>query len=509
MHDVQLRAALISVFHKTGLEPLLRSLHTQGVALYSTGGTADYIRGLGLPVTDISDVTGFPSILDGRVKTLHPKVFGGILAIRGNATHEAELAQHALPTFDLVLVDLYPFEDTVRATTEAQQIIEKIDIGGIALIRAAAKNHRDVWIIPSAKYYSDALQTLEAGKGSTTLAQRRRYAAHAFEVSSSYDRAIMEWSLMQSAADSGQPLLPGTPLRYGENPHQAGAYVGNLELVFEKLGGKELSYNNLLDVDGALRLVAEFMQEKPTCAIIKHTNPCGVATRKTAFAAWQAALAADPTSAFGGIIAFNTEVGADVAQALNDIFFEVVLAPAFTDEALTVLRKKQNRIILKLKEKPILSSLLYRTALNGLLVQQSDEAPTDGQNYKYVTPRQATPAELADAIMAEKLVKHLKSNAIVLVKNSQMIGAGQGQTSRVDAVLHALAKARAHGHDPKGSVLASDAFFPFPDSVELAHEAGIGIIVQPGGSVKDEEVTKAATANGQCMIFTGLRHFRH
>jgi phosphoribosylaminoimidazolecarboxamide formyltransferase/IMP cyclohydrolase len=517
--DIRLRTALLSVFNKNGLDVLVKTLHDRGVALYSTGGTADFIRSLNLPVTDISDVTGFPSILDGRVKTLHPKVFGGILAVRDNPTHQAEMKQHNLPTFDMVLVDLYPFEDTLRQTKDADKIIEKIDIGGIALIRAAAKNFKDVWVVPSVRHYAEALEIVKGGNGATTLAQRARFAARAFEVSNRYDNAIQHW--LQSQADPAN--VAGQHLRYGENPHQPGAFQGDMDALFDKLWGKELSYNNLLDVDAALRLIQEFGERasvaaahvgigylvEPTCAIIKHNNPCGVATRSTALEAWQAALAGDPTSAFGGIIAFNTEVDVLTARAINDIFFEVILAPDYDDDAMAVLKEKKNRIILHLKDDAWLPEVLERSALNGRLVQKEDNTLVAGQNYKMVTKKDPTPAETVDAVFAEKVCKHLKSNAIAIVKNRQLIGAGQGQTSRVDAVRQALEKAGMHGFDVAGAVLASDAFFPFADNVALAAAAGIRVVVQPGGSVRDEEVIRAAEAAGLSMIFTGIRHFRH
>lgn len=517
--DIRLRTALLSVYNKNGVDALVKTLHDRGVALYSTGGTADFIRSLNLPVTDVSDVTGFPSILDGRVKTLHPKVFGGILAVRDNTTHQQELKQHNLPTFDLVLVDLYPFEDTVRQTKEAAKIIEKIDIGGIALIRAAAKNYHDVWVVPSVQHYAEALEIVTTGNGTTTLAQRARFAARAFEVSNRYDNAIQHW--LQSQANPA--VVSGMPLRYGENPHQAGSFQGNLDALFDKLWGKELSYNNLLDVDAALRLMHEFGNHaamaaahvgigyvvEPTCAIVKHNNPCGIATRGSALEAWQAALAGDPLSAFGGIIAFNTEVDVLTARAINDIFFEVIIAPDYDDDALAVLKEKKNRIILHLKDEAALPSVLERTALNGRLVQQEDNTLIAGQNYKVVTKKDPTPAETADVVFAEKVCKHLKSNAIAVVKNRQLIGTGQGQTSRVDAVRQALEKAHSRGFDTQGAVMASDAFFPFQDSVAIAAEAGIKVVLQPGGSVRDAEVISTAEVAGISMIFSGIRHFRH
>lgn len=505
-----LRNALISVFYKDGLEPILRRLHEEGVALYSTGGTRTFIESLGMPVFAVEDLTSYPSILDGRVKTLHPKVFGGILA-RREPGHLAELAQWDIPEMDLVMVDLYPFEETIRQTTDEGAIIEKIDIGGVSLIRAAAKNYRDVTIIPAREAWSEFLHLLEIQGARTTLQDRRRFADMAFRVTAGYDLAISQWF-----GGAGLPedqfrvqAGPGRPLRYGENPHQQGRYFGPLEQVVRQLHGKELSYNNLLDLEAALLLISEFREEDPTTVIIKHTNACGVATRPTLAASWAAALAGDPVSAFGGIIAMNRPVDVEVARSVDEIFYEVMLAPAFRQEALEILRARKNRIIATFPSDWQPAPHQFRSLLGGVLVQDYDAVRETGADLRVVTRRAPSAEEVADLCFANTCVKHLKSNGIALVRDRQLLGMGCGQTSRVDALRQAIAKARHFGFDLQGAVMASDAFFPFPDCVEIAHEAGIRAVIHPGGSIKDQESIDFCDAHDQAMVLTGNRHFRH
>lgn len=497
MQDVRIKTALVSAFDKTGLEPIILKLNALGVRLYATGGTSDFIRSLDVMVEDLSEVTGFPSILDGRVKTLHPSIFGGILARREVPHHSAELEQHGIHTFDLVIVDLYPFEQTVASGAEEQDIIEKIDIGGISLIRAAAKNFAHVLCVPAAQHYSALLHLLEVGEGTTTLAQRRQFAHYGFAVSSHYDTAISTWF----AGDESV-----TPLRYGENPHQPATFRGNLAEVFTQHAGKELSYNNLLDVDAALRLIGEFSDT--ACVIIKHTNPCGLALRPTVIEAWDAALAGDPVSAFGGILALNRPVDLETARHIHQHFFEVLLAPGFGPGVLELLSEKKNRILLQ-THATALPQRVVRSAVNGVLEQDYDSLTPDTATWQVPTTRKPTEEETQDALLAEIAAKHLKSNAIALVKAGMLIGGGMGQTSRVDALKQAIQKARQHGHDPRRAVLASDGFFPFADSAELANAAGIVVLVQPGGSIRDEEVKKYCEKHNMCLVLTGVRHFRH
>lgn len=495
---LQVRSALISVFHKQGLEPLVQQLVKQGVICYSTGGTADYLRGFGATVVDVADLTGYPSILGGRVKTLHPKVHGGILARRAEAQDRAELEKFEIPTIDLVVVDLYPFEATVekflaREASE-EDVIEKIDIGGIALIRGAAKNFDDVVIVPSAASYAHVADLLTT-QGGTTLAQRRALAGVAFGVSSAYDSAINRWFVMDKSR-----------LRYGENPHQQGFFYGDLDATFEKIQGKELSYNNLVDIDGALALVDEFTE--PCYAIIKHTNPCGVATGATHHEAWLRALESDPVSAFGGIIATNGIVTKETAEEINKLFFEVLVAEGYDADALPILQSKKNRILLRRKTKQ-LERATAKSLLNGTLVQDKDTAVLTADQLQPKTSRLPSETEVADALFGDKVVKHLKSNAIAIVKNGQLIGSGVGQTSRIDALKQAIAKAAEKGFSLEGAVLASDAFFPFSDSVAMAHEAGIQVVVEPGGSVRDDDTISYCEENNLCLLFTGIRHFKH
>lgn len=507
MATKKINSALISVFSKEGLEPLVRALHTFNVTLYSTGGTQQYIESLGIPVIAVETLTGYPSILDGRVKTLHPKVFGGILA-RREPDHLQELESYQIPEMDLVIVDLYPFEQTVATTSDERSIIEKIDIGGISLIRAAAKNFKDVAIVPSKNEYAMLLQLLEAKSGATDLEDRQELARRAFLVSSHYDTAIFQYFNRNSTEPAfKQSILQAESLRYGENPHQQATFFGNLDTLLTQLGGKALSYNNLVDVDAAVSLIAEF-QDDPTFVIIKHTNACGVATRSTPLEAWHAALASDPVSAFGGILICNKAIDLDTATAIDEIFYEVLIAPDFDEAAAALLLKKKNRILLKSK----LSTLpvkTFRTLLNGVIQQDADLAMESPSDWKIVTQNAPDAHQTEDLLFALKCVKHLKSNAIALVKNQQLIGMGCGQTSRIDALQQAVDKARRLGFDPAGAVLASDAFFPFADSVEQAYQAGISAIIQPGGSVRDTDSISFCDTHHLPMVFTGVRHFKH
>jgi len=486
--------ALISVFNKEGLEPVIRALNGLGVALFSTGGTQRFIEDLGIPVTAVESLTGYPSILGGRVKTLHPKVFGGILR-RGNEVSDGEeMAQYGIPAFDLVVVDLYPFEETLAGGAGEQDVIEKIDIGGISLIRAAAKNFDDVLVIPSREDYGFLEEVATAGRGMTTREQRRRQAGRAFAVSSRYDGAIRRW------------LEGGRPLRYGENPHQEGVFHGDLSQIFDQLAGKELSYNNLLDIDAAVGLIAEF--DEPTFAVLKHNNCCGAASRPDPVVAWADALAGDPVSAFGGVLVTNVPVNGAVAAEIHKLFFEILIAPAFDADALSVLQARKNRILLRLKETPF-PARLQRTVLNGTLEQDRDARTETAADFRYVTRRRPTPQEEADLLFANKIVKHSKSNAIVLARGGQLLGSGVGHTSRVDALHFAIGKAKRNGLSTEGAVMASDAFFPFPDCVEIAHGAGISAVIQPGGSVKDQDSIDWCDGHGMAMVMTGCRHFRH
>lgn len=503
--DIRIRSALISVYHKEGLEPLIRELITRHVVLYSTGGTAEYLRSLGAEVVEVADLTGYPSILGGRVKTLHPKVHGGILARRGNQIDVAELDTYDIPVIDLVIVDLYPFEATVKSGAEESDIIEKIDIGGIALIRAAAKNFEDVTCIPSQKYYAPLTEILSGQDGQISLAQRKMFAGAAFDTSSHYDAHIFRYLSPESRSlkiSYQDPLV----LRYGENPHQQGYFYGDLSSQFEQLNGKALSYNNLVDIDGALQLVDEFSE--PFFAIIKHTNPCGCAVGTDLLDAWEKALAGDPVSAFGGILACNRVLDSQVAAAVDKLFFEVLIAPDFSEEALTILRQKKNRILLK-RIQPQQPAQMMKGAVNGVLVQDRDSVMLGENDLTIKTTRKPAREEVGDVIFGDTVCKHLKSNAIAIVKNGQLIGSGVGQTSRVDAIRQAIRKAEEMGFALNGAVLASDAFFPFKDSVEIAQKHGIHVIVEPGGSVRDEETINFCENNDMCLIFTGVRHFKH
>jgi len=491
-----IKSALLSVFHKDGLDQLVTSLHKNNVHLYATGGTFDFIQAMNIPVTPVENITGYPSILDGRVKTLHPAVFGGILAIRDNEEHKAQMEKYELPFIDLVVVDLYPFEKTVSSGASEENIIEKIDIGGISLIRGAAKNFNDVVIIPSANDYTTLQKILDHNSATTTLEERKNLALRAFEVSSGYDSAIYSWFSKKQ----------NTVLRYGENPHQQASFLGDLSALFEQLNGKELSYNNLLDVDAAMGLIQEFSE--PTVAIIKHNNACGIASGNDIKNAWDRALAGDPVSAFGGVIAANQPIDKITAEEINKLFFEILIAPGFSTDALELFKLKKNRIILQ--SKPFeFPKTNRRSILNGELIQDRDHHSETEADFKIVTENKPSKQEIADLIFAAKVVKHTKSNAIVLIKNGQLCASGTGQTSRIDALQQATAKANHFGFDLKGAVMASDAFFPFPDCVEIAAAAGITAIVQPGGSVKDQDSVNKCNELKISMVITGFRHFKH
>jgi phosphoribosylaminoimidazolecarboxamide formyltransferase/IMP cyclohydrolase len=507
MSEKKISSALISVFYKDGLDDIVRTLHNLKVKIYSTGGTYSFIHDLGIPAEKVEDLTTYPSILGGRVKTLHPSVFGGILARRDNKEDMEQVAKYKIPEIDLVIVDLYPFEETVRSVNDEDEIIEKIDIGGISLIRAAAKNFNDVLIISGREQYPALLDLLKDKKGFTTLQERRYFAAEAFKTSSNYDTAIFKYFNREAGIRVFRESINiSYPLRYGENPHQKGLFFGDPDQLFEKLHGKEISYNNFLDLESALNLIDEFSEI--TAVIIKHNNACGAASRKNIAEAWKAALACDPVSAYGGVIVTNVTIDEAAATEIDKIFFEIIITPDYTDKALEILKQKKNRIILKRKEQ-VKSLYNFRSLLNGVLWQERDTSIETGKEMKPVTTRLPEPNEIDDLIFANIIVKHSKSNAIVLAKNKQLCASGIGQTSRVDALKQAIEKARSFGFDLKGSVMASDAFFPFADSVEIAHQAGVTAVVQPGGSVRDQETIDYCSANGIAMVFTGIRHFRH
>jgi phosphoribosylaminoimidazolecarboxamide formyltransferase/IMP cyclohydrolase len=502
----QISSALISVYHKDGLDPIVQELHKLGVTIYSTGGTEASIKRLGIPVTSVESLTSYPSILGGRVKTLHPKVFGGILARREMEDDLDQLREYQIPEMDLVIVDLYPFEETVRSGAGDQKIIEKIDIGGISLIRAAAKNYKDVLIVSSMDQYDTLLELLQEGKATTTLETRKEFAAAAFNVSSHYDTEIFKYFDGDSSSALKVSEKQSRKLRYGENPHQQGIFYGNFDELFEQLHGKEISYNNLLDIDAAVGLINEF--EETTFAILKHNNACGLATRPHLKEAWEAALAGDPVSAFGGVLITNRVIDPDTAHEMNKIFFEVVMAPGYDREALEVLKQKKNRIILLQKELKM-SPRIIRTILNGVILQDRDLSTESEKEMNPVTRKKPGQQEMEDLVFANKVVKHTKSNAIVLAKNLQLVASGVGQTSRVDALKQSIEKAIHFEFDLNGAVMASDAFFPFADSVEIAHQAGITAVVQPGGSVRDQDSIDYCNDHGVAMVFTGIRHFKH
>ena len=508
MEDIKkIKRALVSVYYKEGLDLILNKLHTEGVQFISTGGTQQFIESLGIPCEPVEAFTGYPSILGGRVKTLHPKVFGGILTRRDHDADNEQIKRYEIPEIDLVIVDLYPFKETVASGADDAAIIEKIDVGGISLIRAAAKNHKDVVIIASQKQYTPFLYLLEEKGAETTLVERRFFAKEAFAVSSSYDSAIfnyfdgVETSAFRAAADDAYMM------RYGENPHQRGMFFGNFESLFEKLHGKEISYNNLLDIDAAVSLIDEF--NELTFAILKHNNACGIASRDTILEAWKDALACDPISAFGGVLIANNEINTETAEEINKIFFEVIIAPDYTMGALEALMQKKNRIILKHNDSAETSTKQYRSLLNGVLVQDRDRSIQTSDDLENMTKREPSGKEIDDLLFANKIVKHSKSNAITLVKNKQLYASGVGQTSRVDALKQAIEKAGSFNFDLHGSVMASDAFFPFPDCVEIAQAAGITAVIQPGGSVNDKLSVQFCDKHDMTMVKTGTRHFKH
>ena len=502
----RIKTALVSVFHKDGLDEILKKLHSEGVRFISTGGTQAFIESLGLPCQAVEDLTGYPSILGGRVKTLHPKVFGGILCRRELEGDQKQIAEYEIPEIDLVIVDLYPFEETVASGADESAIIEKIDIGGISLIRAAAKNFKDVVIVASKGQYAPLMQLLNEKGAESSIEDRKWFAKEAFAVSSGNDTAIFNYfdngedSYFRCAENDAKVL------RYGENPHQKGLFFGKFDEMFEQLHGKEISYNNLLDIDAAVSLIAEF--DELTFAILKHNNACGLASRPVLVDAWKAALAGDPVSAFGGVLITNGKIDKATAEEMNNLFFEVVIAPGYDADALEILEQKKNRIILVLKENKT-KSLQFRSLLNGVLMQERDLHCEKPEELTQVTKKSVTPEEVEDLLFANKIVKHSKSNAIVLAKGKQLYASGVGQTSRVDSLRHAIEKAKSFDFDLKGCVMASDAFFPFPDCVEIAHKEGIDTVIQPGGSVRDNQTIDYCNENGVAMVTTGIRHFKH
>jgi phosphoribosylaminoimidazolecarboxamide formyltransferase/IMP cyclohydrolase len=502
-----IKSALISVFHKDGLEPIVKKLDELNVTIYSTGGTEKFIKELGINVVPVDEVTSYPSILGGRVKTLHPKVFGGILNRQDNESDVAELAEYNIPQIDLVIVDLYPFEKTVASGAPEQDIVEKIDIGGISLIRASAKNFKDTFTVSSMDQYEEFLSILSENNGETSIGQRKKFAAKSFNISSHYDTAIFNYFNEDEVVYKASEQASKT-LRYGENPHQKGYFFGDLDAMFNKLHGKELSYNNLLDVDAAVNLMNEFKGEDPTFAVLKHNNACGFAQRSTIKQAYVDALAGDPVSAFGGVLIANKEIDLETAEEIHKLFCEVVIAPSYSNEALTTLKGKKNRVILiqKTTELPVQN---VRTALNGLLVQDKDSITDKLEDLSYATDTKPSESELKDLLFASKICKHTKSNTIVFTKDNQLLASGTGQTSRVDALKQAIEKANNFGFDLNGAVMASDAFFPFPDCVEIADNAGIKSVIQPGGSIKDQLSIDYCNANNISMVMTGTRHFKH
>ncbi|HEU4496687.1 MAG TPA: bifunctional phosphoribosylaminoimidazolecarboxamide formyltransferase/IMP cyclohydrolase [Flavobacterium sp.] len=502
-----IKSALISVYSKEGLEPIVRKLHEQGVVFYSTGGTEDFIKNLGIPVVPVEELTSYPSILGGRVKTLHPKIFGGILNRQDHEGDVRQMEEFGIPQIDLVVVDLYPFEKTAASGASEADIIEKIDIGGISLIRAAAKNFKDTAIVASVSQYGPFLDLISSQNGALALEDRRLLAAQAFHVTSHYDTAIFNYFNTDLTVYK-ESIAGGQVLRYGENPHQKGFFFGDFEAMFQKLHGKELSYNNLLDVDAAVSLIAEFRYSEPTFAILKHNNACGVATRSTMREAYLDALAGDPTSAFGGVLIANGKIDADTAREINRLFCEIVIAPGYDETAIEILAEKKNRIILAQND-AALPERQVRTCLNGLLVQDKNSVTDNKEDLKAVTTAPPSSEEIEDLLFASKICKNTKSNTIVLAKNRQLIASGTGQTSRVDALKQAIEKAANFNFSLKGAVMASDAFFPFPDCVEIAHRAGITAVIQPGGSVKDELSINYCNENKVAMVFTGTRHFKH
>lgn len=503
----KINSALISVFHKENLDSIIHILKDLDIKIYSTGGTENYIKDLGAEVFSVEDLTGYPSILGGRVKTLHPKVFGGILARREQGDDKKQLQEYQIPEIDLVIIDLYPFEETVASGADEQSVIEKIDIGGISLIRAAAKNYRDVVIISNNDQYDEFKQLLQKNKGKTTLEERRKFATEAFDISSHYDTAIFKYFNAENQVMSfKESVRKGYTLRYGENPHQRGVFYGDFDKLFDKLHGKEISYNNLLDIDAAVNLMSEYSD--PAFAILKHNNACGIASGNSLLQSWKDALAGDPVSAFGGILVTNVKVDKETAEEINKIFFEVIIAPEFSDDALEVLKQKKKRIIL-LQKSSGSGGHLFRSLLNGVIFQDKDMKVEDETDMETVTIKRPSASETTDLVFANKIVKHSKSNCIVLVKGKQLIASGVGQTSRVDALNQAIAKAGNFKFDLNGAVMASDAFFPFADSVEIAHDSGITAVIQPGGSIRDKDSIEFCDRHNMSMVFTGIRHFKH
>ena len=507
MSKKQISSALISVYDKTGLAPVIHKLNEQGVTFFSTGGTEKFIRDLGYKVTAVEDITGYPSILGGRVKTLHPKVFGGILNRQEIADDQEAIAQFEIPQIDLVIVDLYPFEETVAGGGSEQEIVEKIDIGGIALIRAAAKNFKDTFCVSDKNDYKDFLDILIQSNGAPNLEQRKKFAVKAFQTSSHYDTAIFnhfnrEESVLKLSIKKNKTL------RYGENPHQKGQFFGPLSDLLEQIHGKEISYNNLLDIDAAVTLMLEFYDGNYSFGILKHNNACGFATRDNLKEAYIDALAGDPISAFGGVLISNKKIDLETATEIHSLFCEIVIAPEFDDDALRMLKGKKNRILLVQKDIP-LPSITCRSCLNGILVQDRDSKTDVAEELDFITAKKPTTKEIEDLIFASKICKHTKSNTIVLAKNAQLLASGTGQTSRVDALNHAIEKAKHFNFELNGAVMASDAFFPFPDCVEIAQKAGVSSVLQPGGSIKDQLSIDYCNQNDLSMVFTGTRHFKH
>ena len=504
---IKINSALISVYHKENLDKIIYLLKELGIKIYSTGGTQNFIKDLGAEVIAVENLTGYSSILGGRVKTLHPKVFGGILARRDTGNDKKELQQYQIPEIDLVIVDLYPFEETVASGADEQSVIEKIDIGGISLIRAAAKNYKDVVIISNKDQYEELKQILQDKKGKTTIEERQKFASEAFDISSHYDMAIFKYFNAENQILSfKESVRAGYELRYGENPHQKGVFYGDFNKLFDKLHGKEISYNNLLDIDAAVSLMAEYPD--PTFAILKHNNACGIASRNKLLQSWKDALAGDPVSAFGGILISNVNVDKETAEEINKIFFEVIIAPGYQSDALEILKQKKKRIILVQKSSGS-GVYLFRSLLNGVIYQDRDMKMEDETDLETVTKKKPSASEIPDLIFANKLVKHTKSNCIVLAKGKQLFASGVGQTSRVDALKQAIMKARNFKFDLNGAVMASDAFFPFADSVEIAYDAGITSVIQPGGSIRDKDSIDFCDQHNMSMVFTGIRHFKH
>jgi len=504
-NNKKIKNALISVFHKDGLSPIVKKLNELGIDIYSTGGTQKFIEEEGINVNRVEDLTSYPSILGGRVKTLHPKVFGGILSRRGLQSDKDQLSEYEIPEFDLVIVDLYPFEQTVFSRASEQDIIEKIDIGGISLIRAAAKNFKDVIIVSEMSQYYDLLNLLNKENGNSSIEIRKEFATKAFNISSHYDTSIFNYFNKEEVVFK-QSIRENKTLRYGENPHQKGVFFGNINEMFDQLNGKELSYNNLLDVDAAVNLISEFSEN--TFIVMKHNNACGIASKSKLINCWKDALAADPVSAFGGVLITNKEVDSETAQEINKLFFEVIIAPSYNEDALSLLKSKKNRVILIQKDVD-LPKTQFRTALNGILFQEKDSKTDSISDMKIVTALSPSEEELSDLEFASKVCKHTKSNTIVFVKNNQLLASGVGQTSRVDALRQAVVKAKSFNFDLNGAVMASDAFFPFPDCVELANNEGVKCVIQPGGSIKDNLSIDFCNENNMKMVLTGFRHFKH